>query len=157
MKKSKKILVLTILIVSFLLSGCNKKSPYMDRPAEDGKYYYQNKDLGFKVTLPAEFIYYQTQRVATDDYIDIEFYVPTSDTEFVQAVPGYAPMLVIRAYEKQAWAKVNQNEATAIYKKFGAKGNYVLAAKLSDNVPKDWTEKWTEEFQKRIKDNLSEY
>lgn len=155
MEKLKKIFI-AVFVLSLLITGCSKKSAYMDRPAEDGRYYYQNKDLGFKVTLPAEFIYYQTQRVATEDYIDIEFYIPTSDTEFVQSVPGYAQAFVVRVYKKAGWDKVNHNEATAIYKKFGTSGDYTLTYHLADNMPKDWQEKWTEDFKNSIKNNLSE-
>lgn len=154
MKNKKKIAVLAMLIVSFLLSGCEKKEVYMDRPAEDGKYYYQNKDLGFKLTLPSEFIYYQTQRIATEDYIDIEFFVPTSDENFPQSVPGYANLITVRVYEKQAWGKVNQNEDTAIYKKFGEAKDYIQTVKIHEDGPKDWSEKWTDELKKEIKDNL---
>jgi hypothetical protein len=138
-----------------MVSGCGKKDVYMDVPAEDGKYYYQNEDLGFAATLPAEFIYYQTQRVASDDYIDIEFYLPTGDEAYKQKVPGYANLLVVRAYEKEAWDKVNHDEATAIYKKFGETKDRVLAAKIVDSVPSDWEDRWTEDLQNNIRENLS--
>jgi hypothetical protein len=155
MRNKKIILFLTFLVIGFMVSGCGKKDVYMDVPAEDGKYYYQNEDLGFAATLPAEFIYYQTQRVASDDYIDIEFYLPTGDEAYKQKVPGYANLLVVRAYEKEAWDKVNHDEATAIYKKFGETKDRVLAAKIVDSVPSDWEDRWTEDLQNNIRENLS--
>lgn len=156
MKNFKKISILTILIVSFLLSGCGKKNvTYMDRPADDGKFYYTNQLLGFNVVLPKEFDHYQTQRVAKDDYVDIEFYVPTSDTVYVQEVSGYAKMIVIRAYKKPGWDKVNHNEKTTIFKKFGETGGNVLTVYFNDVIPKDWKDKWTDQLKNDIKNNLS--
>jgi hypothetical protein len=64
-------------------------------------------------------------------------------------------MIIVRVYEKQAWSKVNQNEDTAIYKKFGQLGDYVHSVKIANDVPDDWTEKWTDELKEKIRDNLS--
>ena len=130
----------------------------MDQPAEDGNYYYQNKDLGFKATLPPEFAYYQTQRVAQEDFIDIEFYVPTSDEAYRdRAFPGYAMPLVVRVFKKDAWKKMNYDEANAIYKKFGEKNNYVQTYKLWEEIPGDWEGKWNEDMAQKIIENLKNF
>ena len=46
----------------------------MDELGEDGKFSYQNKELGFKVKFPESFLYYQVQRKDTEEYKQIEFY-----------------------------------------------------------------------------------
>ena len=50
-----------------------------------------------------------------------------------------------------AWSKVNQNEDTAIYKKFGELKDKVLTVKLNSNAPEDWSEKWTDELKKTFR------
>jgi len=52
--------------------------------------------------MPSEFIYYQTQRKNTDDYIDLEIFVPTGDKSYYQEIPGYAKPIVIRIFDKDS-------------------------------------------------------
>ncbi len=139
------------LIILILLSGCfhKKEEVYMDKPAEDGKYHYQNKDLGFAVILPSEFIYYQTQRKETNDYVDIEFFVPTT-IEYRHEVPGYGKPMVVRIFEKQAWEDVEDNDKTSIYNMIGEKKGKVYTIKYWEFPPDDWSEKWTDDIENGI-------
>lgn len=149
----KKVL-LFILVFSLLLTGCGKKQEkYMDQPAEDGKFYYNNKDLGFSITLPPEFLYYQTQRKETGGYKDVEFFVPTT-IEFKHEVPGYAKPIVIRIFEKQAWEKINENDRTTNYSEVGEKDGRVYTIKFWELPPDDWKDKWTENMKKEILDSF---
>ncbi len=151
----KKIfLFFTILI--FLLVGCGqKKEILMDRPAEDGSFYYQNKGLGFALALPPEFLYYQTQRKEPGDFIDLEFFVPTSDTDYQQEVPGYGKPVVVRIFKKEAWEKVGGTDEASDYSEIGEKGGKVYTVKFWENAPRDWGDKWTVDMENGIINSVS--
>lgn len=134
-----------------ILAGCGqKKETLMNRPAGDGNFHYQNKDLGFAVTLPPEFSHYQTQRKKSGDFIDLEFFVPTSDVDYRQEVPGYGKPIVVRIFKKEAWKKVGKTGEMSDYKKMGEKDGKVYAVKFWKKAPKDWNDKWTIEMKKKI-------
>ncbi|MFH1661929.1 MAG: hypothetical protein ABIA02_02440 [Candidatus Falkowbacteria bacterium] len=121
--------IILILVISLFLSGCGcekEKVFNMDELADDNKYHYENIDLNFKIDLPQEFIYYQTQRKKVDNRIDIEFFVPTNDVDYIQEVPGYAKPIVVRAEN----------------------GEYDL--KFWEIVPNDWEERWSEDMENEI-------
>ena len=150
-----KKLILLFTIIILLTSGCFNKNEevYMDKPAEDGKYHYQNKDLGFSVVLPPEFIYYQTQRKETEDYTDIEFFVPTT-TEYRHEVPGYGKPMVVRIFEKRAWEEVDEDDKTSLYNEIGEKDGKIYTIKFWELAPEDWDEKWTFDMKNEIVDSF---
>ena len=120
----------------------------MDQPASDGKFHYRNKSLDFKVTLPSSFEYYQTQRKETDDYVDIEFLVPTSDlSQDIESIRGYARPLVVRAFHAEAWKTVDKKGK---FKKIGEKDDRVYAVDFWEDIPEDWQEEWNEEIRGSI-------
>ncbi|MCX6796739.1 MAG: hypothetical protein NTW06_04570 [Candidatus Falkowbacteria bacterium] len=149
--KIKKILFISLL-PALILGGCTLKKAVMDVPVSDGSYHYQNKDLGFSLVLPADFIYYQTQRTDTTDYVDLEIFVPTSDTGYVQEVPGYAKPIAIRVYKnKEAWEKhfANPTEVKN-YQQLGSQGDKVYTIRYWTDIPIDWQGKWNQEMAKKI-------
>jgi len=153
MKTKYSFLVLIILFL--VLSACTLKEPLMDQPAQDGNYHYRNKDLGFNLVLPSEFIYYQTQRKETDDFIDLEFFVPTSDTAYFQEVFGYAKPIVIRIFNKNYWESIsNQGGEQIIYQKLGEKKDFVYSIRFWQLPPADWQAKWTEEMKQWLINNF---
>ncbi|MFA4834085.1 MAG: hypothetical protein WC619_04560 [Patescibacteria group bacterium] len=153
----KTILFSLIFIFGLLLSGCGQE-PIMDQPAEDGNFYYRNKDMGFSLVLPPEFLYYQTQRKETADYIDLEFFVPTNDTGYPQEVPSYAKPVVIRIFNEDSWEKAS---GEGIYQKIGenkswwpGKKGKVYTIKFWGEAPLDWQGKWSEEMKQKIIDGF---
>jgi len=151
----KKFAMLSLFLI-FFLSACagssdSKKQTAMNELAADNMYHYQNKDLGFEVALPSEFIYYQTQRKNTDDYIDLEIFVPTGDRSYYQEIPGYGKPVVIRIFEKDTWEQVkNEEENIKLYKKIGEEGGRVYTIRLWNKIPVDWRDKWTKEMGEEI-------
>jgi len=140
-----------ILIFTLLLAGCGGKEPNMDQLAKDNKYHYKNNDLGFSLALPAEFIYYQTQRREIPGFVDIEIFVPTSDISYFQQVSGYAKPIVVRIFNSEMWDNIGEGEKNGvIYKKLGEKGGQVYTIKFWDKLPKDWQNKWSQEMSEEI-------
>lgn len=153
-----KIRYLLIFIIFILfISGCGKKKePIMDQPAEDGNYHYRNIDLGFNLTLPPEFIYYQTQREQTDDFIDIEFFVPVADKMYHEEVPGYAKPITVRVFRKEYWDSLSSDSTEqVIYKKLDKKDKKIYTIKFWENIPPEWRDKWNEEMKDWIINNFS--
>lgn len=143
-----------ILIIALSLTGCGfSKGPAMNQLSDDNNYHYQNKDLGFAIALPAEFEYYQTQRKETEDFIDIEFFTPTSDTDYIQEVPGYAKPIVVRIFQDEVWQGVSDGDE-ALYQKLGDKGKRVYTIRFWQELPTDWQGKWSEEMKKGIVDGF---
>ncbi|MDD5071765.1 MAG: hypothetical protein PHQ42_03450 [Patescibacteria group bacterium] len=145
-------LIISLFFVLFL-AGCGKE-PIMDQPAQDGKFYYRNKDLGFNLVLPPEFLYYQTQRKETPDYIDLEFFVPTNDTGYPQEVPSYAKPAVVRIFDKDDWERIG---GEGIFQKLGEKKGWfsggekkVYSIKFWDEPPVDWLDRWSEKIEQEI-------
>jgi len=151
----KKIFILLFFIL--LLAGCGRELA-MDQLAEDGNFHYRNKNLGFSLVLPPEFLYYQTQRKETADYIDLEFFVPIADTNYHQEVPGYAKPIVIRIFSENSWEQMG---GEGIYQKLGEKKSWwpgkkdkVYTIKFWGEAPLDWQGKWSEEMKQRIIDGF---
>lgn len=146
---------LLLIILLLVVVGCSRKVEFMDQPADDGRFYYSNKDLDFSLVLPPEFLYYQTQRIDTDDYIDIEFFVPTSDRAYPQEVPSYGKPIVVRIFTRDAWGSIGgDNEIKSIYEKIGEKGEKIYTIKFWKNIPTDWENKWNELSNNNIKNNF---
>ncbi|MDD5290854.1 MAG: hypothetical protein PHZ04_01940 [Patescibacteria group bacterium] len=149
----KKKFIFLVLIFVLLLAGCGQK-PDMDQSAADGNFHYQNKDLGFSLVLPPEFLYYQTQRKETADYVDLEFFVPTADTNYYQDVAGYGKAVVIRIFNEKSW---EQASGEGIYQKLGENKGWlpgredrIYTIKFWGEAPLDWQEKWSEEIKQKI-------
>ncbi len=151
-----KKIVFTFLILLMLVSvsGCGKKSSkYMDKPAEDGKYYYSNEDLGFEITFPEVFVYYQFQRKVSEGYTDLEFFVPSSDKKHWTDIQSYAKPVVVRIFNEEIWKNVakDQDESKKVmYKKMGEKDGKIYTIKFWKNPARDWADKWNEDIQKSI-------
>lgn len=147
----KRLVFFTLLLLSLvLLSGCSRP---MDKPRADGSYFYQNRDLGFALTLPAQFIYYQTQRKEGEGFTDIEIFVPTSDTAYPQEVPSYAKAVVVRVFGRDAWTKSGQNDN--FFEQAGQSGGRIYGIKFWEKAPRDWQDKWSDEIKKKISASLA--
>lgn len=147
----KKIVLFSIIfIIVLLLSGCGLGEQLMDQLAEDNKYHYQNRMLGFALNLPSEFEYYQVQRKNTNYYIDIEFFVPTSDTAYPQEVPSYAKPVIVRIFSRNVWEAIEDDKYKLIFQEVGQKGNKVYTIVFWDNIPADWQDKWSKEMREDI-------
>lgn len=115
---------------------------------KEGNYFYENKDLGFNITLPPEFIYFQTQRWDNSSFSDLEILVPTNDPAYTHAIPpSYAKPIIVRIWkDMQDWAQEDQDR----YVIFGEKRGRVYTLKFWDEPTKDWLDKWTSEMEVRI-------
>ena len=151
MKHMKKTSIILFFLI-FILTGCFLNKQPVDRSVKDGDYYYSNKDLGFSLILPPEFMYYQTQRKETENYIDLEIFVPTIDKTIVHEVPDYAKPITIRIFNKDYWQTVD--EAADTFIKIGENGNRVYTLIFWSEVPNDWLGKWNEEVINKIKNNF---
>ena len=141
---------MAILVVTFVLSGCGTKEVYMDQPADDGKYHYKNESLEFNLTLPEEFIYYQTQRKQEADNTIIEFFVPTNDLEYYQEVSSYAKAIVVRVFEKSDWDLIEKDVLRKEYNNIKEVDDKVYTLKFWDKTPADWQNKWSLKLEDEI-------
>jgi len=148
----KKFFLFPIILFSVILfSGCSYGGLVTDQLTGSGSYQYQNKDLGFTINLPTEFQYYQTQRKETTEFVDIEFFVPTSDISYLQEVPGYAKSIVVRVFGSDAWNSIKEDEGEkAVYQELGKKDQRVYTIRFWQQVPVDWQDRWSEEMKQRI-------
>ena len=146
----KKIyLFFAFFVFAIFLSGCSSKNQAMNELADDGKYHYKNRDLGFNIVLPSEFIYYQTQRVELENYIDLEFFVPTSDTSYPQEIQSYAKPVVVRIFDSADWENMNDGEKN-IYEKIGEKNKKIYTIRFWNEIPEDWNNKWNEDMKNNL-------
>jgi hypothetical protein len=112
---------------------------------------YTNEDLKFSLVLPFEFEYFQTQRKNMQDYTDLEIFIPTSDREYPQEVPGYAKPLVIGVLKKDEWEKrEGKDENDAQMELVGSKGDIFYAVKFWNYLPSEWQARWSDV----MKDNI---
>jgi hypothetical protein len=138
-------------VVAVSLAGCRAtKIEPMDELNTEGKYHYQNSDLGFELYLPADFIYYQTQRKNDQNFSDLEIYVPTADMNQQTEVSGYAKPIVVRVFNKDFWNNSMNDEERGDYTKIGEKGARVYTIKFWDKIPADWAKKWTDDMKQGI-------
>jgi len=144
----KFIFIPLFIIIPLMLSSCGKKIN-MDVKQLDGKFHYENKDLGFQIGLPAEFEYFQTQRKKGVGLVDLEFFVPTADTTVAQEVKGYGKPFLIRVFEKDAWTKIGNNPENKDFIKFG-ESDRIYAIKFWNEIPSDWKQNWNEEYKKNL-------
>jgi hypothetical protein len=140
-----------------LSSACGRKSADMGRPAPDKNYHYRNADLGFSLVLPPEFIYYQTQRTESQkrEYVDIDLFVPTGDTEYPRTVPGYANPVKMRVFFTADWDEILESMDDGLeYQKLGEKGGRTYTVKFWRALPADWQGKWSDEMKQKIVNNI---
>lgn len=150
--KFKKYFIVTLVLAFVVaLSGCgSKKTVDMNELGANEKYNYENKNMGFAIQFPKEFIYFQTQRKDGPDYTDLEFFVPTSDMKYTQEIPGYGKPVVVRVFKKDAFDK----NTDKTYKKMGEKGDSVYTVKFWDEAPADWKAKWNDNMKSEIEKSL---
>ncbi len=160
MKLNKLYLGVVFLFLAIFISGCSREKVDMNVLSDDNQFHYQNRDLKFAIDLPADFIYYQTQRKNEANYIDVEFFVPTTDTDYFQEVSGYAKPIVVRVFKQDYWNKL-ENDSAEFDVEFNAlvgdsdeifsgKGDYVYVVKYWGVIPGDWQEKWSNEMKDKI-------
>ncbi len=145
--------IIPLFIVLVLLSACGQRNLATDKPLDDGSYFYRNNALNFSMILPASFEYYQTQRTKGDHYVDVEFFVPTSDTRFGKQVQGYAKPITVRVFEKIAWDNIDQEDSD--YKYLGEKNGQVYTIDFWEEEPRDWLNKWNGNIENSIIDNFA--
>ncbi|HTW96966.1 MAG TPA: hypothetical protein VMD74_04905 [Candidatus Methylomirabilis sp.] len=150
----KKIfLFFTFCFLLIVLSACGKKV-MMDELNGQGFYPYSNDALGFSLSLPKEFIYYQTQRNDGGNYQELDVFVPTADQSYKSAVPqSYAEPVVVRVYKTkdfQALSAVDQAKLT----KVAEKGGKVYVLNFWDKIPSDWKDKWTDAMKQGLIKNF---
>jgi hypothetical protein len=113
--------------------------------------FYSNNDLGFSLLLPDEFEYFQTQRKNMPDYVDLEIFIPTSDREYPQEVPGYAKPLVIRVEKREIWEKSGRKDENDVQMEMiGEKNDTIFAVKFWNSQPQEWQGRWGD----IMKDNI---
>jgi hypothetical protein len=115
----------------------------------DNGYFYENKDLGFSLSLPASFKYFQTQRKKGDKFVEIEFFVPTSDKYYHQLVPGYARAFVIRLIDKKDYDSYKDGQVR--WQKIGQRQNKIYLISFWAKPPADWQDKWSQDLEEKIK------
>ena len=150
----KKIIFIFLTIALMVgLTACQKQN--MDQPAADSNYHYQNKDLGFGLVFPPEFIYYQTQRTNHTDYIDMEYFVPTSDPNYPTPIQSYARPVLLRIYTGANWtADFESLTDKDKYIKVGETKNRTYFLRFWDDIPSDWQSKWNDEMRQFIVNNF---
>lgn len=143
----KALLTILIMFLGIVLAGCGDSDVPMDEQAEDGNYHYENQYLDFAITLPSEFEYYQTQRKKGDNYVDVEFFVPTSDTQHASDVDGYAKPLVVRVFDEEVW---EEEVGSGTYEQVDSQDGRVYTIKFWNNIPTDWRNKWSDNIKQNI-------
>lgn len=142
----KKIIIFLLLFSVIFLAGCKKQAVQnMDELSADNKFHYQNQELGFSLTLQAEFQKYQTQRSKTEEFDEIEFFVPTADTAYPQEVQGYARAIVVRIYTNEQWSRYEKKTFVGdTFKSLGSGSGKTYFIKFWKARPTDWIGKWSE-------------
>lgn len=149
----KKFYLLALLVaIALTVSACGKsKQEMMDELKADGYFHYTNDDLGFGMNLPRQFIYYQTQRKDTDNFIDIEVYVPSTDpSSYDPNVNGYVKVFTVRIFNKKYWNDSMNGQERDEYSKLGEKKDKVYTMLFWQKPSADWTPKWSDEMKKDL-------
>jgi hypothetical protein len=151
----KKILIILTLMV-LVFAGCGRKADVpMDQLSDDGKYHYVNEQLGYSIDFPEEFIYYQTQRNNLGNYIDMDYFVPTSDREYPQTVQSYGRVVMVRVIDKVDYTDELSDETDIIgFVKIGESEDRLYFIDFWNTPPSDWTDKWNEEIRGGIEESF---
>lgn len=135
--------VLVLVLSACAGDGAGKKTSEDNRANLN----YQNKSLDFELELPEVIDFYTTQRKENDNFTDIEFFVPTSDTEYSSQVRNYARPLVVRVFQGSNKEDIGEDN---IYKIVGEKGDKIYTLRFWQDLPQDWQEKWSKEIEEGI-------
>jgi len=141
-KKITSFVVLGIFLL-FVLTACGSNKENKDIIL------YKNIDLQFEIQLTNDFKYYQTQRVKTGDFVDVDFFVPTSDQSYGKEVPGYAKPFTIRVFNNN-----NDSVDNGVYENIGSGNNKLYTIRFWSEVPQDWQNIWSKEMENRIKNSF---
>jgi hypothetical protein len=154
MKRKKLFFATIVLSMLCFLTGCSvgAEDTPMDQLSKDGNYHYRNKELGFSLVLPSEFIYYQTQRKDEGNNKVIEVFVPTNDISYPQEVPSYAKVVTVKVFNNEEWQKLTNDDANKDYNSKKENGGKVYTIKIWDEIPRDWKEK--DKWSQDMKDNI---
>lgn len=144
-------LLIVALVAGYFLFFPEKTSDHTVINEQGGRNVYTNEEFDFSVTLPDEFSFYTTQRKEGEDYIDIEFFMPSSDTSFYQQISGYAKPLVVRVVTDPEYAEITGRQN---FVELGKKGGKVYTMWLWRETPKDWSDKWNDEARKKITESF---
>lgn len=154
---NKKILLSIMILSLFFGFGCSRKTTndnyLMDELASDNKYHYSNKDLGFLISFPEQFIYYQTQRKNLDNSVVIEYFVPTNDLEYPQEVPSYGKFLSVMIYDNQVFEEISDEQKEG-FEYFGEKDEKVYLGLFWSRTPSDWQDRWSDSVKEEIKSSF---
>lgn len=143
MNIKKLFIVVLVLFLPIILTGCFKKDAPVSQNKEGG-FRYNNDYLGFSLDLPQEFQYFQTQKKQINDSNDLEIYVPTSDTAYVQEVPGYAKAVIVKVSPKKDF------KDQPGFEKIGENKNNIFTIQFWNRAPKDWQDKWNDQMKNKI-------
>ncbi len=141
------LLVALVLVLSACAGGEGDKKT----PDNQVNLNYQNKSLGFELKLPEVIDFYTTQREEGENFTDIEFFVPTSDTEYSSQVRNYARPVTVRVFQGLDRENIGKD---SIYEIVGEKDNKIYTLRFWQNIPQDWQEKWNEDLEKNIKNSF---
>jgi hypothetical protein len=153
----KKLFLISSLLflLCIVVSGCGKKVVMMDELNQKGFYPYTNSELGFDLSLPKDFQYFQTQRINSDNFKDLEIFVPTADRNYTEEVPAsYAKPVIVRVMDKKYYDSLENSADKQTLIKVGEKGNKIYVIKFWDTVPTDWKDKWNEDLKKIVISNF---
>lgn len=150
MKKKKLLIGGILLFISIaILSGCTKTRKPVDVLSDDGKYHYYNDLLGFELSLPESFKYYQVQRINNKGFTDVEYMVASKDNDYPKEFTNFAKVIVVRIYDKNFWDE-NSGNINPAFKKIGEKSDKIYTIKFWEEAPSDWQDKWNEEVKHEI-------
>jgi hypothetical protein len=144
----KYIFAACLLVFAFALTGCGKQV-MMDQLNSKGVYPYSNDMLGFNLSLPKEFQYYQTQRTNFTNYTDLDIFVPTADTNYAEQLPGYAEPVIVRVYDKSTYDGLAA-DIKAQSAKVAEKGGKVYTMIFWANIPSDFKDKWSDAMKQQL-------
>ncbi len=143
----KKIRNITCFSVFFLLLLSLTSCSFGKSDLEKNGLKYKNESLDFEITLPANFEKRITQRKEGEGYVDIEFFVPTSDRSHEFEVKSYAKPMYIRVFKD---IKESDFTEKIDFEILESGNKNVYAVKFWDYTPEDWQDKWSEDIEKDI-------
>ncbi len=149
-KQSAKLsLALAVILV---LSACSWGNSEKEPRERQTNFNYKNKSLSFEVELLESFKHYVTQRDQGEGFVDIEFYVPTSDTDYSSEVRNYARPVTVRVFQDASLEELSEDSP---YEVLAQANNNIYTIRFWQNIPEDWQEKWSQEDEESIKNSFS--
>ena len=139
------------LAVVLVLSSCSWGGDNKKPQERQTNFNYENQSLGFEVELPQTFKHYVTQRDQGEGFVDIEVYIPTSDTDYSSEVRNYARPITIRVFQNTSLEELSEDSP---YEVLAQANNDIYTIRFWENIPQDWQEKWSEETEESIKNSF---